>query len=216
MYNSFKISFHISTTSGTRANNVSTRLGCLYTRPLQRKGGPWVKHDSGLTVPLLKNPYNLHSSFLISASDGMGGERHAPSTVPPGKETRYPLYRRLGGAPVPVWTRAERFAYHWDSNPRTVQSVASRYTDWATPIHLKHITSTLMRCHPRLDTHPDFWQKQSCFTPPRELNTRALYSQSAFHKQYSASVNGLITGPCSNRKHFFQIGEETDRHFLHN
>ena len=27
---------------------------------------------------------------------GMGGQRHAPAALPPGK-TQYPLYRRLGG-----------------------------------------------------------------------------------------------------------------------
>jgi len=27
---------------------------------------------------------------------GLGGQRHAPAALPPGK-TRYPLYRRLGG-----------------------------------------------------------------------------------------------------------------------
>jgi hypothetical protein len=27
---------------------------------------------------------------------GVGGQRHAPADLPPGK-TRYPLYRRLGG-----------------------------------------------------------------------------------------------------------------------
>jgi hypothetical protein len=27
----------------------------------------------------------------------MGGQRHTPSALRPGKETRYPLYRRLGG-----------------------------------------------------------------------------------------------------------------------
>ena len=33
---------------------------------------------------------------LTSVLDGMGGQRHAPTDLPPG-ETRYPLYRRLGG-----------------------------------------------------------------------------------------------------------------------
>ena len=33
---------------------------------------------------------------LTSALDGVGGQRHAPAALPPGK-TRYPLYRRLGG-----------------------------------------------------------------------------------------------------------------------
>ena len=31
-----------------------------------------------------------------SALDGLGGQRHAPAALPPGK-TRYPLYRRLCG-----------------------------------------------------------------------------------------------------------------------
>jgi hypothetical protein len=34
---------------------------------------------------------------------GVGGRRHAPATLRPGKEIRYPLYWRLGGAPGPVW-----------------------------------------------------------------------------------------------------------------
>jgi len=29
----------------------------------------------------------------------MGGQRHAPAALPPGK-TRYPLYRRLGGRQI--------------------------------------------------------------------------------------------------------------------
>ena len=33
---------------------------------------------------------------LTPALDGVGGQRHAPATLPPVK-TRYPLYRRLGG-----------------------------------------------------------------------------------------------------------------------
>ena len=58
----------------------------------------------------------------------VGGQRHAPAALPPGK-TRYPLYRRLGGpqshsgqikiSPPPGF------------DPQTVQPVASRYTDRA-------------------------------------------------------------------------------------
>jgi hypothetical protein len=33
---------------------------------------------------------------LTSALDGVGGQRHPPAALPPGK-TRYPLYRGLGG-----------------------------------------------------------------------------------------------------------------------
>jgi hypothetical protein len=41
----------------------------------------------------------IHSSTLPSTSalDGVGGQRHAPAALPPGK-TRYPLYRRLDGS----------------------------------------------------------------------------------------------------------------------
>jgi hypothetical protein len=35
-------------------------------------------------------------SFLTSALEGVGGQHHALTALPPGK-TRYPLYRRLGG-----------------------------------------------------------------------------------------------------------------------
>jgi len=34
--------------------------------------------------------------YLTSALDVVGGQRHAPAALPPGK-TRYPMYRRLGG-----------------------------------------------------------------------------------------------------------------------
>jgi len=33
---------------------------------------------------------------LTSEQDGVGGQRHVPAALPPGK-TQYPLCRRLGG-----------------------------------------------------------------------------------------------------------------------
>jgi len=56
-----------------------------------------------------------------------------PAVLPPGK-TRYPLYWRLGGP-------QGRSGWLWKMsplpgfNPRTVQPVASRYTDYAIPAH---------------------------------------------------------------------------------
>ena len=48
---------------------------------------------------------------LTSALDGgVGGQRHAPSALLPGKGIRYPLYSRLGGPHGPVWTGAENLA----------------------------------------------------------------------------------------------------------
>jgi len=40
---------------------------------------------------------------------GEGSASHPGRSLPPGK-IRYPLYRRLGGPPEPVWTGAENFA----------------------------------------------------------------------------------------------------------
>jgi hypothetical protein len=39
----------------------------------------------------------------------MGGQCHAPATLPPWK-IRYPLYGRLDGAPAPVWTGEKNLA----------------------------------------------------------------------------------------------------------
>jgi hypothetical protein len=62
---------------------------------------------------------------------GVGGQRHAPATLPPGK-TQYPLYRRLGRPHSRSgWVRKISPPPGFD--PRTVQPVASRYTDCATP-----------------------------------------------------------------------------------
>ena len=59
----------------------------------------------------------------------MGGQRHAPAALPPGK-TRFPLYRRLG-EPQGRSERVQKISPQPGFDPRTVQPVASRYTDWA-------------------------------------------------------------------------------------
>ena len=46
---------------------------------------------------------------LTLALDGVGGQRHPPAALTPGK-TRYPLYKEAGWAPGPVWTGAENLA----------------------------------------------------------------------------------------------------------
>ena len=63
----------------------------------------------------------------------VGGQRHAPAALPPGK-TRYPLYRRMGG-PESQSGRVRKILTPPGFDPRTVQPVASRYTDWAIPTH---------------------------------------------------------------------------------
>ena len=65
---------------------------------------------------------------------GLGGQRHAPAALPPGK-TRYPLYRRLGG-PQGRSGRVRKISPPPGFDPRTVQPVASRCTDCAVPAHI--------------------------------------------------------------------------------
>jgi hypothetical protein len=70
------------------------------------------------------------------------GQRHAPATLyPPGK-TRYPLYRRLGG-PQGRFGQARKISPSPPGfDPRTVQPVASRYTDYATRPTNRPVVST--------------------------------------------------------------------------
>ena len=92
---------------------------------------------------------------------GVGGQRQAPAALPPGK-TRYPSYKRLGGPPARsgrVWKISPPPGF----DPRTVQPVASRYTDWALPAGFQnneskknaHIKSS-MGCHPLYLHQPSY------------------------------------------------------------
>ena len=65
---------------------------------------------------------------------GLGGQRHAPAALPPGK-TQYPLYRRLGGPQGPSG-RVRKISPTPGFDALTVQPVARSYTDWAIPAHL--------------------------------------------------------------------------------
>ena len=60
---------------------------------------------------------------------GVGGQHHAQAALNPGK-TLYPLHRRLG-EPQGRSGRVRKVSPPPGFDPRTVQLVASRYTDWA-------------------------------------------------------------------------------------
>ena len=62
---------------------------------------------------------------------GVGGQQHVLAALHPCK-TLYPLYRRLD-RPQDRSGRVRKFSPQPEFDPLTVQSVASRYTDWATP-----------------------------------------------------------------------------------
>jgi hypothetical protein len=61
----------------------------------------------------------------------LSGQRHVPAALPPGK-TGYPLYRWLGALQGRSG-RVRKISSPPGFDPRTIQPVASRYTDWAIP-----------------------------------------------------------------------------------
>ena len=68
---------------------------------------------------------------MTTALEGGEGSASRPGhSLPPGK-TQYPLYRRLGGPQGrPRWV--QKISPPPGFDPRTVQPIASCYTDWAT------------------------------------------------------------------------------------
>ena len=69
----------------------------------------------------------------------MGGQLHAPGALPLGK-TQYILYRRLGGSHGRSG-QVRKISPPPGFDPRTVQPVASHYTDWAIPIPTTEINN---------------------------------------------------------------------------
>jgi hypothetical protein len=63
---------------------------------------------------------------LTSALDGVGGQRHAPAALPPGR-TRYPLHRRQGG-PQGLFVRERKISPPPGFDFRTVQPVANAFS----------------------------------------------------------------------------------------
>jgi len=71
---------------------------------------------------------------LTSALNGVGGQRHVPAALTPGKETWYPLYMRLG-RPQDRSGRVRNTSHPPGFDPRSVKTVTSRYTDRAIAVH---------------------------------------------------------------------------------
>jgi hypothetical protein len=74
---------------------------------------------------------------MTTALEGAEGPASRPGRFLPPRKTPVPMVQEAGWAPGPVWTGAENLAPPPPGfDPRTVQPVASRYTDYATrPTH---------------------------------------------------------------------------------
>jgi hypothetical protein len=68
---------------------------------------------------------------------GMAGQRHAQAALPPGK-IRYQFYRRLGG-PHDQSRRVRNISPAPGFDPRTVQLLATRYTEWVIPVNVGRV-----------------------------------------------------------------------------
>jgi hypothetical protein len=75
--------------------------------------------------------YTSTVSLTLALDEG-GWSTPRAGRFTPGKETRYPFYRRLGG-PQGRFGRLRKISPPLGFDPRTVQPVASRYTDYAIP-----------------------------------------------------------------------------------
>jgi hypothetical protein len=62
---------------------------------------------------------------------GVCGQHHAPAAFAPGKDP-VPIVQQAGWAPDSVWIGAENLVLP-GFDPRTSQSAANRYTDYAIP-----------------------------------------------------------------------------------
>jgi len=91
---------------------------------VQVKFTPRTDHHEG---PEGKQKFSF-TRFLTSALDGGGWSTTRPDRFTPEKVTRYPLYRRLGG-PQGRGGRVRKISPPLGFDPRTVQPVASRYSD---------------------------------------------------------------------------------------
>ena len=60
---------------------------------------------------------------------------HALTALPPGKETRYPLYRRQSGPPR-AWMGVKTLASSGIQS-QTIQPLEIHYTDWAIPANVQ-------------------------------------------------------------------------------
>ena len=110
---------------------VSRLANCSYSATCDMhitdigKGHPITDHEG----PEGEQMYS--STLSLTSALDVGGQRHAPAALPP-RKTRYQLYRRLDGGESRS-RQVLKISPPSGFDPRTVEPIASRYTDWAIP-----------------------------------------------------------------------------------
>jgi hypothetical protein len=118
---------------------------------------------------------------------GVGGQRHAPAALPPGK-TRYPLCRILNG--FQGWSgRVRKISIPPGFDPRAVQPVESRNTDWAiaAPLQALHVRVISIR----LKT-PLHWSQREQYFGTRKVATPRITNQENAHHFVLDHVTSLL------------------------
>jgi hypothetical protein len=125
---------------------------------------------------------------LISALRGGGWSTPRPSRFTPGKN-RHSLYRRLGG-PRGRSVLVQNISPSLGFDPRTVQPVARRYTDWAIRAHIADCmcipkSTVVFRIHVAL---PPTWLHISTCTLVTEDTCTNLLEPAVYYDLKSLSV----------------------------
>jgi hypothetical protein len=118
--------WHFNTLIATRHTQTHT---CVY------KGEPLIGHGDP------QGAWGIYP-FLTSALYIWGWSTPRSSHCTLGKQTRYPLYRRLGG-PQGRPERVRKISSPPGFDHKTVQPVTSHYTDWAMYVcgYIVHLTA---------------------------------------------------------------------------
>ena len=136
---------------------------------------------------------------LTSKLHGRGWSTPRPGHFTPGKENRYPLYSRLGGRQGRSG-QVRKISPPPEFDPRTVQPVASRCTDWANPTHLGPSTVRFFGSYSSALHHP-------VGLTPSTLNVanHNIPAHPTFH-----------TGACSNKRYAWTVTTAlTKCHLVH-
>jgi len=115
----------------------------------------------------------------------------------PGKDL-VPIVQEAGRAPGPVWTGAENLAPPPGFDLRTIQPVASRYTDYATrPTRYKilHCKVTCLACNLPLNLTSLPLQTSRVRHPCYELGLTVLWKNKIVNIQHDVSNLGFVC-PC--------------------
>ena len=126
---------------------------------------------------------------MTAALEGSEWSATGPGrALPPGK-TRYPLYRRLGG-PQGLSGQVRKISPPPGVDPRTVQPVVSRYTDWATrPTAWSMYVTKFTIFEETLKTYKNnkkLGETSALCVPSRRTNKRAVWLWTENQKQLTS------------------------------